>query len=407
LDYIKRIQDDITDLFTSEPKINRTIEKFNNLKTMKICDVLDINKDHSYYINLTRLKAILENKRIYLKMKQDHENYNEIYQTMEKLSLLTKNSTFFNINLDVLNNPYEYKYIFLPIDNENMVHAFNFGNKKVDKIDIDLGKINLPYFPKYSRSLNVGGKVYVIGGEIFNQLTSVFFEIEFSFLENGQKIKTTVKMLNPMEHGRCGHTIINVDNHKIYAISGAYGEKSCEYYEFIKEKWFQFPPIGEDRIGATLLLKNNEDLYCFFGKRWDIIAKKWMFLESVERVNLYEKFPKWQSLGFRNLIADNMKRRAFAGLITTPNNRVFILGGQIKEEGNTIATNNVVEINVEDLSISPAEITLPKPSTFTDNNFYIFHNNNVQFDVNGNLMFYSAFYKEIWMIENCINSHSL
>ncbi len=188
-------------------------------------------------------------------------------------------------------------------------------------------------------------------------------------------------------------------------VFGFIGPSYFSIQYIVTEKWFHFPPISEDRIGATLLLRNNEDLYCFFGKRWDIIAKKWVYLESVEKVNLYEKFPKWQPLGFRNLIADNMKRRAFAGLITTPNNRVFILGGQIKEEGNTIATNNVVEINVEDLSISPSEITLPKPTTFTDNNFYIFHNNNVQFDVNGNLMFYSIFYKEIWLIENCITSH--
>lgn len=373
---------------------------------MKISDVIDINKDQSYYINLIRLKSILESKKNYLKLKQENENYQDIYETMERMSLLSKNSSFFNPNLDILKIPSENKCFYLPIDNENMVHSFNFNTKKVDKINIDLGKVNLPYFPKYSRSLNVLGKLYVIGGEIFNQITSAFFEIDFSYTDN-QQISSTVKMMNPMEFGRCGHSVINVDNHKIYAISGAYGEKSCEYYEFIKEKWFQFPPIGEDRIGSTLLLRNNEDLYCFFGKKWDLSARKWMFLETVEKVNLYEKFPKWITLGFRNLISDNMKRRAFAGVISTPNNRVFILGGQIKEEGGTKATNNVVEINIDDLSISPAEINLPKPTTFTDNNFYIFHNNNIQFDVNGNIMFYSIFYKEIWLIENCINSHSI
>jgi hypothetical protein len=163
-----------------------------------------------------------------------------------------------------------------------------------------------------------------------------------------------------------------------------------------------FPGLNEDRIGSTLLLKNNEDIFCFFGKKWDISMKKWVFLESVEKVNLYEKYPKWHLISFRNLISDNLKKRAFAGLLTTPNNKIYILGGQVKDDTSTKPSNNVVEVSIDDLSISPAEINLPKPATFIDSNFYIFHNNNVQFDVYGNIYFYSLFYKEIWIIENCV-----
>ena len=136
-------------------------------------------------------------------------------------------------------------------------------------------------------------------------------------------------------------------------------------------------------------------------------TKKWAFLDSGERVNLYEKYPRWQLISFRNLYSDNLKRRAFSGVITTPNNRILLLGGQLKEDNLTKPSNNVVEINIEDLSISPYEVNLPKPTTFIDNNFYIFHNNNIQFDIYGNIIFYSSFYKEIWLIENCITTHHL
>ena len=203
-----------------------------------------------------------------------------------------------------------------------------------------------------------------------------------------------------MEHGRSGHSMINVDNHRLFVVSGAYSEKSCEYYEFSKEKWTLFPPLNDDRIGSTLLLKNNEVLFCFFGKRYDNTIKKWIFLETVERVNLYEKYPNWQVILFRNLVSDNVKKRAFSGILTTPNDKIFIVGGQTKDDANnTKICNSVIEVNVEELCISPSDINLPKATTFMDNNFYIFHNNSVQFDVNGNIFFYSLFYKEIWIIE--------
>ena len=397
IEFIKKLQEEMTELFTAEDRINKTIEKLNHLQQLKISEMLEFNKDHSYFINFNRLKSILEKKYISSYEKMKNENPLEIIENMEKFSLLSRTSKYFNSSIDIVKHS-KSKYIYIPIDNENLINVFNFESKKLFKIEIELSKVNLPYIPKYSRSVNVFGKIYVCGGEIYNQITSTFFEINVRFLSDETPI-TTFKLLSGMEHGRSGHSLINVDNNRIFVVSGAYTEKTCEFYEFASEKWTLFPCLNEDRIGSTLLLKNNEILYCFFGKKWDFTSKKWLFIETVERVNLYDKYPSWQVISFRNLISDNNRRRAFAGILTSPNDKIYILGGQVREESNIKISNSVVEVDIEEMCISPADMNLPKATTFIDNNFYICHNNNIQFDSNGNIFFYSLFYKEIWVIE--------
>ena len=397
MEYIKTIQEEMADIFTSDTRINKTFHKLNNIQDIKIAQMLEYNKDYSYFINFNRLKKILDIKYESQFEKLKSENSADLITSMELINFQTKQSQYFNLNLDRMKFS---NFIYAPVDGDSVINAFNFELKKIVKIEIDLSKINLPYIPKFSRSLNILNKLYVCGGEISNQITTSFFEVEITMLDQDAPTNT-IKKLNNMEHGRSGHSVINIDNNKFFVVSGAYSEKTCEYYDFGKGKWHLFPGVNEDRIGSSLLLRNNEDLYCFFGKKYDVNQKKWIYHETVEKVNLYDKYPKWNLISFRNLISDNVKRRAFSGVLTTPSDKVYILGGQTRDEGITKATNNIIQINIDDLSISPAEVNLPKPTTFLDNNFYIFHNNNAQFDVNGNIFFYSLFYKEMWIIENC------
>ena len=58
IEFIKKLQEEMTELFTAEDRINKTIEKLNHLQQLKISEMLEFNKDHSYFINFNfnRLK---------------------------------------------------------------------------------------------------------------------------------------------------------------------------------------------------------------------------------------------------------------------------------------------------------------------------------------------------------------
>ena len=44
IEFIKKLQEEMTELFTAEDRINKTIEKLNHLQQLKISEMLEFNK---------------------------------------------------------------------------------------------------------------------------------------------------------------------------------------------------------------------------------------------------------------------------------------------------------------------------------------------------------------------------
>jgi hypothetical protein len=129
------------------------------------------------------------------------------------------------------------------------------------------------------------------------------------------------------------------------------------------------------------------------------MTRKWNFIEIVERINLFENYPSWEEVHFKNINLNVAKQRAFSALICCPDEKVFLLGGQVMEDGKSQLTSNVVEVDMESHTLINSELTLPSPCAFFDSNFYFFNANAVNFDNDGSIFFYSNMYKEVFNIE--------
>jgi len=395
IEFLCELQNQNFDLINKIPLVKTLLEKINNIQNYDVSTLLDVNKDNSFFITFTKLKQMLSHKINHIEVKTSLEDAVEIIGNMESLKTKAFGSKVYNrlLNLDLLEGK---KYLIQPLDGSLKVNVFDFDSKKlfIENVNVLDAKSNgFPEFPKFSRVIKIRENVYVTGGEIDGLLMNYFIEIN--------SLNFDCRMLKGMDFKRSGHTAVNINNSKIIVISGAYGEKSCEYFEFAKECWFRLPSINTDRVGLSALVYNCEEIYCFFGKNYDIQNKKWNFVETLERINLQGKYPVWEVLNLKNKIFSFNKKRSMGSFINFPNERVLLLGGQLQtEDGMVYPSNEILELDFKNLTFSSYSLYLPRPAIFSDPNFYIFNTYAVQFDNTGSIFFYSMIFDEVFFLEN-------
>jgi hypothetical protein len=285
--------------------------------------------------------------------------------------------------------------IVQPVDLTSTVSIFNIKEKQIRMQDVNFlsfSGLALNIFPKFSRSINVKGKVYVTGGEVDSVVVNYLIEIDSESFE--------AKIKKGMDYRRSAHAFVNISNVKLVAISGAYGETSSEYYNIEKNVWNPLGPVRVDRIGACALVYCSETIFLFFGKRFDSNNKKWEFLDSVEKINLFEAYPNWRMLSFKSTAVDIVKNRAFSSVIACPNERIFMVGGQYYLDGKIELANDVLEINVENQTISLPGLSMPRSTCYLEQNFYFHNSNALLFDNEGAIMIYSVIFNELYQLEN-------
>jgi hypothetical protein len=160
------------------------------------------------------------------------------------------------------------------------------------------------------------------------------------------------------------------------------------------------PILNDDRIGPSLMVLNKSDLLCFFGKRFDVYKKKWEFLESFERTNLFNRTSFWNKFYMKSKEYNLLLKRSFSGIIACPNERLFIVGGQTFEDGRVQPTSNIIEFDINNFSFMRSNLNMPKATAFVDSNFYFHNANAIQFDNSGSILFYSLIFNEMWNLEN-------
>jgi hypothetical protein len=277
------------------------------------------------------------------------------------------------------------------------VNVFEIASKKIVTQAIRFAKDailahkTLPEIPLYSRSINILDKLYITGGEIDGQVLNTNIEIDLNTFE--------AILRKGMDIRRSGHTIVNISNLKLIVLSGSYLEKSCESYDISKNKWLGLPNVNESRVGASAFVYNGETIYLFFGKRWDSVLRRWVFIDTVERLSLYEKAMKWNYIYFKSNSATILRQRAFSGLISSSEGKVYLIGGQVIEDGRLSISSDCIEVNMENHIISSCDLKLPRPVSFLESNFYLINGNAIQFDNEGSILLYSSVYDELWSLD--------
>jgi hypothetical protein len=396
IEYLKKIQRKSSELKENSKRIEKVVEKFRNVKEYDVYKLLETNKDYSYYTNFAKLKYIFFKKIKNLENKIGSENCKILIEGMESLKFKSNNSKVYNkyLNLDYGEKPIER--IYQPIDSTSTLNVFNVKEKNVFEKDVhftqnDEEKSEINFFPKFSRSINILGKLYVTGGEIYNRVLNNLIEVDCEKFEAKEKCK--------MKFTRSAHTLVNISNLKIVAISGAYGETSCEEYSIEKDKWSRLPSVKKDRIGASALVFSSESINLFFGKRYDIENKIWNFVDTIEKIDLFNGYPVWSEINLKITSADVNRQLAFCGLIASPNEKVYLLGGQAVVNDNIQLSDQILEIDLDRNTMGACtHIKMPKQTLFIDNNFYFYNFNAINFDNQGSCFLYSVIFKDLWMI---------
>jgi hypothetical protein len=397
IEYLQRIQQKNSEIIEKTGKVEKVLQKLKDSEEGDNFKLLETNKDFSYSITFTKLKMILEKKLRKFENKLKSENCEILLNKMENLKSKKENSKVYYKNLNLKEGFYSTNFLIQPIDMSNMVNVFDVKEKKLSlrevKFKYHKGLTEVSQFPKFCRSINVRGKLYVIGGETDSSVVNYILEVDIDTLE--------ARIKKGMEHRRAAHTLVNINNSSIIAISGAYGEKTCENYNIEKNYWSSIPSVKQDRIGASALVYSGETIYLFFGKRYDTTLRKWEFIDNVERINLYEKYAQWHIIDFKATSLDVSKMRAFSSLIGCPNDKIILIGGQtIEDEENVKLTENVLELDIEKQTIKVSEIVSPKESCFIDSNFYFFNSDAINFNNEGSIIMYSVVFNEMWYLEN-------
>jgi hypothetical protein len=377
------------------------MDKFQNVQDYDIFKSLETNKDYSYSITFTKLKQIFEKKLRKAESRLNSESCEVLINKMENMKSKISNSKVYNklLNLSENNNSNGGKSINLilqPIDLTPTVNIFNILEKIIYSHDVNFivnkNFTDLNAFPKFCRSININNKLYVTGGENENSIVNYLIEVDCNTLE--------AKLRKGMDYRRSAHTLVNISNLKIIAISGAYGELSCESYSIENNRWTALPNVKEDRVGSSALVYCSESIFLFFGKRYDSANRKWIFVDTIEKINLFEQSPTWTVINFKSTNLDVSRERAFGSIIACPNEKVYIVGGQTMQEGNIELTSSILEIDTENLTLGVTSLLMPKPVCFVETNFYFNNSNGINFDNEGAVILYSVIFNEMWHLEN-------
>jgi len=393
---LTKMQKMSSELEMKEEKIKVVLTKLQNIENYNVPEILRVNRDHTYNIYTSKLKRILRLKLSKMQEKLASEEQENKYGEMEKVKDQLAVCKVYNQSLNLSNLTPKSQIIYQAVDEKKTVLSFNYVEKIIKYNEAKftenvIRELKCEKFPRFSRCINMNNKLYITGGEIGKEVCSSFLEVDENF---------NVNLKHIMCSKRSGHSLLNLANKKLYAISGAYGERSCEYYDFDDELWKFFPPLKEDRVGASVIVYNDDTLYCFFGKRFNMETKKWDFISTAERVSLLGRHIMWEYIAFKNSMVENLVNRAFAGTICLPSNKILLIGGQVFENFEYRLCYDAIELDLEQFIIQPSDIKVPKKAAFLDTCFYYCDNNVIQFDNVGDIFLYSIVYNEFGYIES-------
>lgn len=133
-------------------------------------------------------------------------------------------------------------------------------------------------------------------------------------------------------------SMIGIKNTQILVVGGK-GQKSCECYSIISEKWKQLPNLPDERYKCSLCFdKQKEDVYLFGGYN----GERKQMSQTILKINS-KYYIQWDTIILKE---DNGRyiERLLPFLWVKDNGTICILGGKNQEDQRI---NSLVEINIQ------------------------------------------------------------
>jgi hypothetical protein len=241
-------------------------------------------------------------------------------------------------------------YYFWPLTNS--VFFFHLDKKVAFKLDFKNRKI-----PKWSDSVEVGGKIYLFGGanEDLSKQYSVVLELDLSN-------EDFVKKRN-MKERRMGHSATSIEPNFVFVTGGVNAKgtmKECEKYNSKTNKWAEIPPLNEAKCCHSVTSFNLNLLYCFGGCRNLELSKPF---SSIEKFNI-EINSSWDMMWLQS--NEGWTPRTSIGCIQASFDSILLFGGNLEtpSEDIIIQSSDTLIFNTNAEAIYPLGGRMKKGANF-------------------------------------------
>lgn len=319
------------------------------------------------------LVRVVEKKNESIKKKYDEIDLNEylkiLIQEYEQSALISSRN-YFNS---------QARELFISIVNTNKIFSYHLESQKYFVTDVDFEGMPINRFPNYSRSLIINGNLLINGGfDEENRVTLPFF---FFY----DRLNKNISRLSDMLYGHSAHSIIYVPPHFVIVVSGS-GTVKCEKFDMEINSWSELPDINVTRQNATLFYFNKQFLYAFGGAYWDDAKKSFVYVESVERIDLgfgsVEGANHWEQIITYKVGNVNLKKSVLT-VLSYSANHILLIGGSVNY--NTYS-DEVILYDFDKNEFSQKEgIALTKKTCFPNKLFIHSGDKAYQMDNDGNV----------------------
>lgn len=232
----------------------------------------------------------------------------------------------------------------IEIKTSNLI-CFNTEDKKITKVEINLGKTSIKKFEPFHSTLDYQGRFYISGGYTTGKM----------FCKYNKTLNEFIKLPDmPTKHSY--HCLLGVGD-SIFAISG-YKTKKVERYFIDKGTWVSMPELENSRSWPSCISYNDKFIF-LFGGLWETseIPDR---TKTVEKLNFNEQNAKWETIEIKSTL-DAFP--FYFGVLKANNEKLLLLGGKYDAKEDNIDT--VLGYNFESNEVSEEkDFKLPHKDEF-------------------------------------------
>ena len=206
------------------------------------------------------------------------------------------------------------------IENTNMVMFYYRKNRQMIKNFIELTRNPIGYtkFPIGCRSLLIGDKLYITGGEDETQIYKNVLIYD--------RVNNKIKRIMDLNDARAYHTMIYCDVFETIMVIGGENCSSVEIFDPVMNRWLHLPYLNSPRANIIFQFdKPRGIIYTFFGNSGLITESN--YSKDIEYLDLKDIKKGWIKLDYENKSGIDFK--TYLNIVEINNDYILIYGGLV------------------------------------------------------------------------------
>ena len=206
------------------------------------------------------------------------------------------------------------------IENTNMIMFYYRKNRQMIKNFIELTRNPIGYtkFPIGCRSLLIGDKLYITGGEDETQIYKNVLIYD--------RVNNKIKRIMDLNDARAYHTMIYCDVFETIMVIGGENCSSVEIFDPVMNRWLHLPYLNSPRANIIFQFdKPRGIIYTFFGNSGLITESN--YSKDIEYLDLKDIKKGWIKLDYENKSGIDFK--TYLNIVEINNDYILIYGGLV------------------------------------------------------------------------------